>query len=158
MSSNLTVEGKLVAKLDALSGESQNGPWVRREFILELPSSGSYVNKLCVDLWGERTSLIDQFQEGEDLVVSSGIQREVVHPRAGLANPACHARRNALPRNAAGIRTAGLPTAGVCAPRLPSATDASAWLHAPSPIRSAAQLPPASSPATNAAITRPNTC
>ena len=70
MSSNLTVEGKLVAKLDALSGESQNGPWVRREFILELPSSGSYVNKLCVELWGERTSLIDQFQEGEDLVVS----------------------------------------------------------------------------------------
>ena len=70
MSSNLTVEGKLVAKLDALSGESQNGPWVRREFILELPSSGSFTNKLCVELWGERTSLIDPFQEGEDLVVS----------------------------------------------------------------------------------------
>lgn len=67
MSNQLILTGRLASKLPVESGEGRNGPWSKRSFIIELPSN--YPTSVCVVLWGERISMIDNFQEGDQLQV-----------------------------------------------------------------------------------------
>jgi hypothetical protein len=61
---DLKVTGRVVEILEEQSGEGRNGPWRKREFILE--TEGDYPSKICLVQWGDD---IDKFavQEGEKL-------------------------------------------------------------------------------------------
>lgn len=54
--------GRLEKILPIVSGTSQNGAWQRRSFIVDIASQ--YPQKVCFGLWGDRVTMIDQFQEG----------------------------------------------------------------------------------------------
>jgi len=48
---DLQVTGKVDQILEEQSGEGKNGPWRKREFILE--TQGKYPKKICIVQWGE---------------------------------------------------------------------------------------------------------
>ncbi len=68
---DLQITGTVLEVLDEQSGESDNGPWRKQEFILE--TEGQYPRQVCVVQWGDK---IDEFdvQEGERLTAHVDIQ------------------------------------------------------------------------------------
>lgn len=68
---DLKLSGKVVKVLDEQSGESKNGPWKKRDFILETP--GKYPRKVCITQWGEQIDQAD-VKEGEEITAFIDIQ------------------------------------------------------------------------------------
>ncbi len=68
---NLQLTGKVVQILNEQSGEGKNGPWKKRDFILEIP--GKYPRKVCITQWGDSIDT-QPVQEGSDVTVSIDIQ------------------------------------------------------------------------------------
>lgn len=68
---DLQITGRVIELLDEQSGESRNGPWRKREFILE--TGGQYPKKVCVTQWGDD---IEKFGvgEGDELTAHIDIQ------------------------------------------------------------------------------------
>lgn len=68
---DLKIAGKVVDILETQSGESKNGPWKKRDFILETP--GKYPRKVCITQWGDQ---IDQsnIQKGDEITAFIDIQ------------------------------------------------------------------------------------
>ena len=60
----MEITGKVVRKLDMVTGQGRNGQWRKQEFILETP--GQYPKQICIAIWGDK---IDEFkiQEGEEI-------------------------------------------------------------------------------------------
>jgi len=48
---DLKISGNVIDILQEQSGESKNGPWRKRDFILETP--GKYPKKVCITQWGD---------------------------------------------------------------------------------------------------------
>ncbi len=67
---DLKITGTVEKLLEQQSGESQNGPWRKQEFILE--TEGNYPKEICIVQWGDK---IDSFgvQLDERLTVSINI-------------------------------------------------------------------------------------
>lgn len=68
---DLQVSGKVIEVLDEISGESQNGPWRKQDFVLE--TADQYPKKICITQWGDK---IDQFnvQKGEQITAHIDLQ------------------------------------------------------------------------------------
>lgn len=68
---DLKISGTVTQLLPEQSGESQNGPWKKQDFILE--TQGQYPKSVCITQWGEK---IEEFgvREGEELTVHIDIQ------------------------------------------------------------------------------------
>ncbi|MEX0660477.1 MAG: DUF3127 domain-containing protein [Balneolaceae bacterium] len=49
---DLKISGTVKQLLEEQSGESKNGPWKKRDFILETP--GKYPRKVCITQWGDQ--------------------------------------------------------------------------------------------------------
>lgn len=75
---DLTITGTVNDILDEQSGEGRNGPWRKREFILE--TEGNYPKQVCIVVWGDN---IDQFgvQKGERLTAHIDIQSREYNSR-----------------------------------------------------------------------------
>ena len=68
---DVQLTGEVVEILEEKSGESQNGPWRKQDFILE--TDGQYPRKVCITQWGDRIEEFD-VQEGETLTVHVDIE------------------------------------------------------------------------------------
>lgn len=68
---DLQLTGKVTKILEEQSGEGKNGPWRKRDFILE--TKGKYPKQVCITQWGEN---IDQNKvtEGEEITAHIDIQ------------------------------------------------------------------------------------
>lgn len=75
---DLQVTGRVVRILPEQSGEGRNGPWRKREFILE--TGGNYPKQICMVQWGDA---IDQagLQEGETVTAYIDIQSREYNER-----------------------------------------------------------------------------
>ena len=67
----LKISGRVVEILEEQSGEGKNGPWRKREFILE--TEGSYPAKVCLVQWGDEIDKAD-LEEGERLTAHIDIR------------------------------------------------------------------------------------
>lgn len=65
---DLQIKGKVIDILEEQSGESQNGPWRKQDFILE--TEGNYPKKVCITMWGDN---IDSFSINEDENITAHI-------------------------------------------------------------------------------------
>ncbi len=67
---DLKLTGNVSQILKEQSGQGKNGPWRKRDFILEIP--GKYPKKVCITQWGDN---IDQqvVSEGQQVTVSIDI-------------------------------------------------------------------------------------
>lgn len=63
---DIQLKGKVVQILDEQSGQGKNGPWRKRDFILEIP--GKYPRKVCITQWGDN---IDQQQVKQGMEVTA---------------------------------------------------------------------------------------
>ncbi|MGM0586913.1 MAG: DUF3127 domain-containing protein [Bacteroidota bacterium] len=61
---DLQISGRVVKVLEEQSGESKNGPWRKRDFILE--TGGQYPRQVCVTQWGDNIDQAD-VSEGEQV-------------------------------------------------------------------------------------------
>jgi len=62
----LEIVGKLIKVLPEVSGQSQKGPWMKQEFVLETLDS-QYPKKVCMTAWGEKVNDLKQFATGDTL-------------------------------------------------------------------------------------------
>jgi hypothetical protein len=69
---SIELKGKLIKLLDMQTGEGRNGPWKKREFVIEMP--GQYPKKVCITTWGDKTSDLANLNEGDELKVSVDIE------------------------------------------------------------------------------------
>lgn len=67
---DLKISGKVVEILEEQSGEGRNGPWRKRDFILE--TGGNYPKKVCMTQWGDQIDA-HTLKEGETLTASIDI-------------------------------------------------------------------------------------
>ncbi len=65
------LSGKLIEKLQPVSGESKNGKWEKQEFVLE--TSDQYPKKICIQLWNDKVSSLGNFAVGDKLKVSVNV-------------------------------------------------------------------------------------
>jgi hypothetical protein len=49
---DLHITGKVIDILEEQSGKGKNGPWRKRDFILE--TQGEYPRKICITQWGDQ--------------------------------------------------------------------------------------------------------
>ena len=48
----MEIQGKLIAVLDEVSGESSNGTWRKKEYVIE--TAGQYPKKVAFAVWGDK--------------------------------------------------------------------------------------------------------
>ena len=71
--SNLQVKGKIQQILKPESGVSRAGKeWQKQEFVIE--TDEQYPRKVCFTLFGEKTSLVNNLSEGEEVEVSFNLE------------------------------------------------------------------------------------
>ncbi len=69
---SLEIKGRLVQLLPKESGEGRNGRWEKQQFILE--TLEQYPKKVCIVLWGDKISMLDGVNQGDELNVSVNIE------------------------------------------------------------------------------------
>jgi len=62
----MELEGKLIVKLDPVTGEGRNGPWKKQSFVIE--TLDNYPKKVCFTIWGDRVPL-NNFTESDTIRV-----------------------------------------------------------------------------------------
>lgn len=65
---DLHITGKVIKILEEQSGKGKNGPWRKRDFILE--TEGDYPRKVCITQWGDQ---IDKNSVTEEETVTAFI-------------------------------------------------------------------------------------
>ncbi|HLR89626.1 MAG TPA: DUF3127 domain-containing protein [Balneolaceae bacterium] len=68
---DIKLSGKVVQILNEQGGEGKNGPWRKRDFILEIP--GKYPRKVCITQWGDQIDK-NPVEQGAVVTVSVDIQ------------------------------------------------------------------------------------
>ena len=68
---DLQIKGTVEQVLEEKSGESKNGPWRKRDFILK--TEGEYPKQICITQWGDSIDKAD-VQKGEEIVAHIDIQ------------------------------------------------------------------------------------
>lgn len=68
---DLQLKGTVEQVLEEQSGESKNGPWRKRDFILK--TQGDYPKQICITQWGDNIDKAD-VQKGEEIVAYIDIQ------------------------------------------------------------------------------------
>lgn len=68
---DLQVQGTVEQILEEQSGESKNGPWRKRDFILK--TEGNYPKQICITQWGDNIDK-SSISEGEKITAFIDIQ------------------------------------------------------------------------------------
>lgn len=68
----MEISGKLIEKLPQQSGQGRNGQWIKQEFIVE--TQEQYPRKVCIALWGDKASEIDNIAIGESIKVGVNVE------------------------------------------------------------------------------------
>jgi len=76
---SVELKGKLIKKLDTVTGEGRNGKWEKQEFIIE--TEDQYPKKICISLWNDKLSLLDNIAEGDALTASVNIESREYNSR-----------------------------------------------------------------------------
>lgn len=64
----LEIQGLLHKILPEERGNSANGEWVKRNFVLE--TRENYPKKICFAAWGDKAAILGQLSEGAEIKVS----------------------------------------------------------------------------------------
>jgi Domain of unknown function (DUF3127) len=77
---SLEITGKITQILPLETGEGKNGIWKKQLFVIEF-MDGNYSKKLCLSLWGDKTSAISDLQEGSEIRVSFNVESREYNQR-----------------------------------------------------------------------------
>lgn len=67
----MELKGRITHVLPEQSGEGRNGPWRKKEYVIEMP--GNFPKSVCFEIWGNN---IDAFniQQGEEITASIDLE------------------------------------------------------------------------------------
>lgn len=65
---SLEITGKLINKLDLVTGQGKNGEWKKQSFVIL--TAGDYPKSICFQLWGDKCALLDKANLSDILTVS----------------------------------------------------------------------------------------
>jgi hypothetical protein len=69
----LEITGKLIQKMELQSGTSRTGNlWQKQEFVIE--TMEQFPKKICANLWGENTKVLDTLNIGTVITVSFALE------------------------------------------------------------------------------------
>lgn len=68
---DLQLTGTVKQILEEQSGQGKNGPWRKRDFILEVP--GKYPSNVCITQWGDQIDTSD-VKKGDEITAFIDIQ------------------------------------------------------------------------------------
>lgn len=68
---DLQLTGKVTKILEEQNGQGKNGPWRKRDFILE--TKGQYPKQVCITQWGDNIDK-NAINEGDEVTASIDIQ------------------------------------------------------------------------------------
>lgn len=69
---NIELKGKLIQKLEAVSGQGKNGKWEKQEFVIE--TDDQYPKKICMNVWGDKLSALATVVVGDQITASVNIE------------------------------------------------------------------------------------
>lgn len=69
---SLEIKGRLFQVLPKESGEGRNGRWEKQQFVIE--TLEQYPKKVCIVLWGDKISMLNGINQGDELNVSVNIE------------------------------------------------------------------------------------
>lgn len=76
---SLELSGQVVKLLPEQSGQSQKGPWKKRDFILE--TNEQYPKKVAITCWGEKVDEISSLNPGTPVTVGINIESREYNDR-----------------------------------------------------------------------------
>ncbi len=76
---SLELKGRLVQKLQKESGEGRNGRWEKQQFVIE--TQEQYPKKICIVCWGDKISMLDSLNEGDQLNVAVNVESREYNSR-----------------------------------------------------------------------------
>jgi hypothetical protein len=68
----MDITGKLFAQLEEVGGQGKNGPWKKRNFVIE--TGDKYPKKVCLTAWGEQADQVAGFTPGVNIKVSFDLE------------------------------------------------------------------------------------
>ncbi len=68
----LEISGKLVQILPEQTGQGQNGPWLKQNFVIE--TQEQFPKKVCIVCWNDKAEILKQLKVGEELKVAFNIE------------------------------------------------------------------------------------
>jgi hypothetical protein len=69
---SVELKGRLFQILPKESGEGRNGRWEKQQFVIE--TMEQYPKKICIVLWGDKISMLNGVNEGDELNVAVNIE------------------------------------------------------------------------------------
>lgn len=76
---SLEIKGKLLQKLDVVTGESAKGKWEKQDFIIE--TEDQFPKKVCMNVWGDKLSMLEKVAVGDTVTVSVNIESREFNSR-----------------------------------------------------------------------------
>jgi hypothetical protein len=77
---SLELTGTLLKVMPEVNGQGKNGPWVKQEFVIEVPD-GQYSKKVCMSAWGERTNDLKRFAIGDTVRATFSVESREYNER-----------------------------------------------------------------------------
>jgi len=74
----MEITGRIINKLDVVTGEGKNGSWKKQDFILE--TQDQYPKKVCITVWGDKINL-ESFSENEEVTVRINVESREYNSR-----------------------------------------------------------------------------
>lgn len=63
----MDLKGKIIHELELVTGQGKKGPWMKQEYIIEIP--GTYPKKVAFSVWGENIDKLN-LSLGDEVIVS----------------------------------------------------------------------------------------
>lgn len=79
LSKTMEIKGAIVKHLPNATGEGKNGPWIKREFILQPP--GQYAKPVCIQAFGDKGDVLEGLAEGEEILVHYDLESREYNSR-----------------------------------------------------------------------------
>ncbi len=64
----MEISGKIIKKLDAVTGNSTRGEWKKQEFIIE--TEDKYPKQVCISAWAEKVDELTKFKINDKVKLS----------------------------------------------------------------------------------------
>jgi hypothetical protein len=68
----LEVSGRLIQILPEQTGQGQNGPWLKQNFVIE--TQEQYPKKVCFVCWNDKAEILKQLKSGDEVKVAFTVE------------------------------------------------------------------------------------
>lgn len=69
----LEISGKIFSILPSQSGQGQNGPWTKQNFIIETVAD-RFPKKVCFLAWNDKAEVLAQLKQGDEVKVAFDLE------------------------------------------------------------------------------------